>query len=90
MDASTIGLIVTALCSVIAAIAAGINTVRKTEVETLRKLIEDLEDRIVALETDLSDERAAHRAERDAHQETREALRRCEERRPRPAIQGVR
>jgi len=77
MDATTIGLIVTALCSLMAAIAASVNTVRKTEVATLRTLIADLTTRITALEGDLDEEREAHKAARSELADARKELRVC-------------
>jgi predicted nucleic acid-binding Zn-ribbon protein len=79
MDASTIGLITTSLLSVIAALAAAYNTVRKQEIATLKGVIAALEKRVADLETDLEAERVAHkatRAERDAAEDKlRRALR---------------
>jgi len=82
MDPTTVALI-TALCSLIAAVAAGINTVHKTEIATLRGLIADLTTRITALEGDLDEERKAHKSARielaDARTELRVCMRRNQE-----------
>ena len=73
MPASEIGLLVTSLLSVIAAVAAGFNTVRKNQIDTLRETIADLKARIDQLEAGLLDERKAHAVERTAHASERKA-----------------
>lgn len=89
MDASTIGLITTSLLSVIAALAAAYNTVRKTETETLRGVVATLERRVTDLESDLKAEREAHKAARDELALAREDLRKCIEQRTRAVAQPV-
>lgn len=81
MDAQTIVAIATSLISVIAALAAAYNTVRKTQIDTLNETIHALEKRVSDLEADLASERSAHKAttadlvaERAAHQATRAEL----------------